>query len=281
MASKETTTPALIYAKVAAVMADIEFIGKGRRNTGQGYNFRGIDDVYNTLHGPLSKAQIFVTNEVLKRETGKVATKSGGEMQHVVLHIRYTLWAADGSSVSTETTGEAMDSGDKAEGKAQSYALKVALMQLFCIPTEEQKDTEYESPERAAVVAPTPAAVDFPESRPTEAQLQQMVQLLASPELDAEERTMLLARPLDARPLSWVESTLEKLPAVVAERRDPKKALAAAQNQLRTAATRHQADMPDEAYKALMLRAQAITATPAQLRAEARAVLAQFQPVAA
>ena len=137
------------------------------------------------------------------------------------------------------------------------------------------------APVASATVEPNSTGTDFPESRPTEAQLQQLVQLLASPELDAEERTVLLSKPLDARPLSWVVSTLEKLPAVVAERKDPKKALAAAQNQLRTAAARHQRDMAEEAYRALLLRAQAITATPAQLRAEARAVLAQFQPVTA
>lgn len=138
----------LIFSKIAEVMKEVDYIGKGRKNAAQGYNFRGIDDVYNTLHAPFSKAGIFVTNQILKRETAQVPTKSGGLQQHVVLHIRYTLHASDGSSVTTEASGEAMDSGDKAEGKAQSYALKVALMQLFCIPTEEQKDTEYQSHER-------------------------------------------------------------------------------------------------------------------------------------
>jgi hypothetical protein len=34
--------------------------------------------------------------------------------------------------------------------KAMSVAYKYALMQIFCIPTEEEKDTEFNSPEVVA-----------------------------------------------------------------------------------------------------------------------------------
>ena len=44
--------------------------------------------------------------------------------------------------------GEAMDTGDKATNKAMSAAMKYALLQTFCIPTEEGgKDTEENSHE--------------------------------------------------------------------------------------------------------------------------------------
>jgi ribosomal 50S subunit-associated protein YjgA (DUF615 family) len=38
-----------------------------------------------------------------------------------------------------------MDSGDKASNKAMAVGHKYALLQLFAIPTEEQKDPEYDS----------------------------------------------------------------------------------------------------------------------------------------
>jgi hypothetical protein len=110
-----------------------------------------------------------------------------------------------------------------------------------------------------------------------EAQLQQLVRLMASPELDQEERDVLLSMPVDQRPAAWIENTLTKLSAVLAERQDPKRALAAARTQLRTVAARFQKEMPEAAYQALLRRAQALTAKPEQLRAEARQVLAQFQ----
>ncbi len=39
-----------------------------------------------------------------------------------------------------------MDSGDKASNKALSIAMKYALLQVFCIPTEDAKDPDADSP---------------------------------------------------------------------------------------------------------------------------------------
>ena len=46
-----------------------------------------------------------------------------------------------------------MDSGDKATNKAMAIAFKYACFQVFCIPTEEMKDPDGETPEP---VAPAP-----------------------------------------------------------------------------------------------------------------------------
>ena len=45
-----------------------------------------------------------------------------------------------------------MDSGDKATNKAMAAAFKYALFQTFCIPTEEMKDADAETPEASAPV---------------------------------------------------------------------------------------------------------------------------------
>ena len=39
-----------------------------------------------------------------------------------------------------------MDSGDKATNKAMAIAMKYALFQVFCIPTDEMKDPDGETP---------------------------------------------------------------------------------------------------------------------------------------
>jgi hypothetical protein len=135
------------------------------------------------------------------------------------------------------------------------------------------------SAHQEACTGASPSTV-APDKAP-EAQPQQLIRLMASPELDQEERDVLLSVPVEQRPAAWVENTLAKLPAVLAERQDPKTALAAARTQLRTVAARYQKQMSEAAYQALLRRAQALTAKPEQLRAEARQVLAQFQPVAA
>lgn len=140
----------LIYAKMSAVMADLNAISKNRSNAQQGYKFRGIDDCMNELHGPLSKHGVSFTAAIRDVKQREYATKTGTAMLHITLICAYTFRAADGSSVTYEAFGEASDSGDKAGGKAQAYALKVALLQAFCIPTEEQKDTEYGNPEQGS-----------------------------------------------------------------------------------------------------------------------------------
>ena len=140
----------LIYKKIIEVMADINAIGKDRRNQQQGFQFRGIDDVMNELHSSLAKCGVFVLPKVLEetRTTGK--TKNGGDMFYTRLKINFGFYAEDGSHVDAVVIGEAMDTGDKASNKALSIGLKYAMLQVFCIPTEDEKDPDAVSPQPAA-----------------------------------------------------------------------------------------------------------------------------------
>ena len=140
----------LIYKKIIEVMADINAIGKDRRNQQQGFQFRGIDDVMNELHSSLAKCGVFVLPKVLEetRTTGKTAR--GGDMFYTRLKINFGFYAEDGSHVDAVVIGEAMDTGDKASNKALSIGLKYAMLQVFCIPTEDEKDPDAVSPQPAA-----------------------------------------------------------------------------------------------------------------------------------
>jgi hypothetical protein len=128
-------------------MKDVEHIGKDRQNTQQNYTFRGIDDMYNELHRHFSKHEVFITSEVISTEREERQTKNGGNLIYSILNIKHTFYATDGSSVSSVMIGEAMDSADKASNKAMSTALKYTLMQMFLIPTKDEKDTEYQTHE--------------------------------------------------------------------------------------------------------------------------------------
>ena len=136
-----------IYQSMINIMSDTEAISKARTNPQQGYKFRGIDDIYNALHPLFARHGVFVTSEVLSEAREERTTQKGGLLLYSILTIKFIFWAADGSSVSCVTKGEAMDSGDKATNKAMSAALKYALMQMLLIPTEEDKDTEGNSPQ--------------------------------------------------------------------------------------------------------------------------------------
>lgn len=148
-----------IFELIPKVMAEIGAIEKTRNNTqGQGYKFRGIDDVYAAVHAPFSKYGIFVAPEVLEHQREERVSKSGGTLIYSILKIKFSFYAEDGSFFPVVTMGEAMDSGDKSCNKAMSVALKYAVIQVFSIPTIEDKDPENHSPDPQPKTAPMVAA---------------------------------------------------------------------------------------------------------------------------
>jgi len=139
------TPPPLIYQQIIEVMRLVGAIGKDQKNHQQRFSFRGIDDIYNALHGHLSDAGVFTVPEVLEERSEERQTKSGTNLIYRVLKIKFTFYAEDGSNVSATVIGEGMDSGDKASNKAMSIAHKYAFLQVFCIPTEEPKDPDFDT----------------------------------------------------------------------------------------------------------------------------------------
>ncbi len=135
-----------INAAILAVMKEVGAIAKTEKNKQQGFDYRGIDRVYNRLHPLMIEHGIFTTSKILETERHERQTKAGGTMSIVVLRVEYTFRAEDGSSVTTEVQGEGMDVADKASNKAMAVAHKYALFQIFMIPTEEMIDPDSESP---------------------------------------------------------------------------------------------------------------------------------------
>lgn len=135
-----------IYESINAIMQDMGAIGKNKTNIQQNFKFRGIDDVMNHLKPLLAKYKVFVVPQVLSYEREERKTSKGNNLIYSVCNIKYTFYAEDGTSVEAVVTGEGMDSGDKATNKAMAIAFKYALFQVFCIPTEEMKDPDSDTP---------------------------------------------------------------------------------------------------------------------------------------
>lgn len=143
-AEAEVSAPHVLQA-ISAVMEEMsrEGIGKDRRNTQQGYNFRGIDDVYNALAPVLARHSLVITPRCITREKEVVTTAKGGTLFYVTVDMEFELASAiDGTTKTARMFGEAMDSGDKATNKAMSAAYKYMAMQEFCIPTEGDNDAD-------------------------------------------------------------------------------------------------------------------------------------------
>lgn len=141
------TTEGKIYKAIPSIMGEINAVGKNKKNTQQGFMYRGIDDVMNAINPALVKHNVFIVPEILEQSREERQTSKGGTLIYSVCKIKFRFCADDGSSIEAVTIGEGMDSGDKATNKAMAVAFKYACFQVFCIPTEEMKDPDAETPE--------------------------------------------------------------------------------------------------------------------------------------
>lgn len=149
-----------IFTAMPAVMRAIGAVGKDKTNQDQGFKYRSIDGVYNEVHSALAAAGVFMTPNVLERTRSDWLTGGGKKWQHVTLKVMYTFFAEDGSHVDAGPIySEGIDSGDKASMKALAHAHKYALLQVFCIPTEDLQDDIDQHSHEPAPQAPRTAPV--------------------------------------------------------------------------------------------------------------------------
>ncbi len=139
-----------IYKALAAINKKVVAVDKSRKNQQQGFAFRGIDDVMNSLHNTFAENEVIILPSCEQSEVESSVNARGTVIFRTKLLCRFTFVHSDGSSVTASAIGEAMDSGDKGHNKAMSIALKYVLLQMFLIPTEEQKDPDYNSHELLA-----------------------------------------------------------------------------------------------------------------------------------
>lgn len=169
-----------IHELIPKIMREVGAIGKDRKNQMQGYNFRGIDDVYNAINAPLAANGVFIVPTVLDMKREERQTQKGGMLIYTILTVKHTFFAPDGSSFDAVTIGEAMDSGDKSGNKAMSAAMKYALIEVFAIPTIGDNDIENHTHQVAPKTSPATQAT-APATIPlaTEQQTIQLGELLS------------------------------------------------------------------------------------------------------
>lgn len=189
-----------VYKAINVVQAELarEGISKVRRNQQQGYNFRGIDDVYNAVSPLLAKAGLVILPRVLGRDCVERTNAKGTALFYVTVEVEFDFVASsDGSRHTVKTFGEAMDSGDKATNKAMSAAYKYALMQAFAIPTEGDNDADATTHEVAARRF-DPLETD---------EAQQMLERLRNAAMEGEEA---LAAAFQAEPKGAIKAAVWK-----------------------------------------------------------------------
>jgi hypothetical protein len=148
-----------VYQAISNVTAELarSGIGKTKRNTQQGFAYRGVDDVMQALAAALPKCGLVMLPRVTNRTERAAPSKSGGTIYTVILDVEWDLVSTvDGTLHTIVVQGESMDSGDKATNKALSAAYKYAAVLAFSIPLEGIEDADAHSPEAGAAPAVAP-----------------------------------------------------------------------------------------------------------------------------
>ncbi len=138
----EATATDSIYTLMALVMGEVRAVGKDGQYAGGAsgsFKFRGIDAVINAVGpafrkwgvvGPVPQLESLVQDTVLTGRDQRPTNRS-------TVQVTYRFFGPGGDCISCCTAGEGFDFGDKATAKAFSVALRTALLQTLCLPTDE------------------------------------------------------------------------------------------------------------------------------------------------
>jgi hypothetical protein len=141
-----------IYQRLNKVRETVAYLQKTKEVQGQGYKAIQHDEVTSAVRQPFIDNGIVTVPEQTDSsfvDVGK--TKNGATI------IRYSGWynvhfvnADDPQDKATvRAEAHAMDHGDKAPGKAMSYAVKYAMLKLLNIETGEDEESRIEIAKKA------------------------------------------------------------------------------------------------------------------------------------
>lgn len=151
-----------IYQRINAVMQEIDYIKKDKKISGGGANYSAVshDQVTAMVRDSLVKHGIMIYPEQVRSEV-LVARDKSKDIAMMLYEGEYKIHFVnidDGQDrVTVQIVGHANDNGDKAPGKAVTYATKSAILKVFAIETGENDESRnYKEPE---VVYATPDQV--------------------------------------------------------------------------------------------------------------------------
>lgn len=136
-----------LYQRINKVRESISYIQKDKSvSAGPGGSYRAVthDAVTGLLREHLVRNGVIVAPTLI---SGVLHDKKEGEKQRMYVatyEIRFINMDSPEESLSIMIEAHALDNGDKAPGKAISYATKYALLKLFAIETGEDEESRYQ-----------------------------------------------------------------------------------------------------------------------------------------
>lgn len=208
----------MIHTLISRILADVGPVVKDQTaDTGRAkYNFRGIDQVVNAVNAAFKRHRVYPTSKLVEFEVRDTLTTSQKATREATLRVVFRFTAPDGTFVETEVPGEALDTSDKGTPKAMSVALRIALLQMLLLPTDEPT-TDHEYHTRDGVGSMSKSTAAMTQHTLTNASLNEIV-LFAVPTILEHSAW---DRPVDtADATTWGQATSLALAKRIAEAPD-------------------------------------------------------------
>ena len=152
------TSKKSIFESILAVQKYCAVEGLPKNQQGHQYKFRGIDSLLKLMSAALTENGLVIVPRITDCVREEIKTTKGVQY-YTRLTIEYTVANAAGETIVAVGKGEALDPHDKGMGKAQSYAYKNTMFQLFAIPIAGVlDDTDNDQPAEPMQLAEDPKA---------------------------------------------------------------------------------------------------------------------------
>jgi len=140
-------------------------LAKDNKNQFQGFNYRGIDDLYNILSPILVEFGLVIMPVRIENKNIRIGTDSKGKQsENISAEIVYKfMHIHNEQSIEAVICTESTDNGDKAAFQMMSMAYKYMAIQSLAIPIVGNEDGDSKSPE-----VPKPTVPELPNEQPTE-----------------------------------------------------------------------------------------------------------------
>tara|TARA_R110000751_G_C13728389_1_gene476250 strand:+ start:95 stop:679 length:585 start_codon:yes stop_codon:yes gene_type:complete len=126
-----------IYQRINSIMKEGVYLKKGSAGQGTGAQY---DELISKLAPLLSKSGIVITAE----KNGDSRSRSNAKGNYIFesdFTIHYINMDNPDDRFSTVIESHAMDAGDKAPGKAITYATKISMLKVFGIETGDNEES--------------------------------------------------------------------------------------------------------------------------------------------
>lgn len=140
-----------IYQRINAVMIEVKYIQKDGSISGSGPSYKAVthDMVTAKLRESIVKNGIVVRLEQLKSEMIQERDVEKNIKMHLYsgqYNVHFVNIDKPDDFATVSITAHAADNGDKAPGKAASYATKYAMLKLFSLETGENDESRTAEP---------------------------------------------------------------------------------------------------------------------------------------